>query len=97
MFSGPAFHYDFLDGVELNSVPTLTVQVAEETVLPAAEREVSHGCSHTDIDPDISGRGFVAETASCRSARSKQRCLVSIRATLEEGQRCIHIFGVNQA
>src|SRR5712671_1678912 len=70
---GPAFDYDFLVGVELDGIAALAVEVAEKAVLPSAEWEIGHGRGDSDVDTDISRRGFVAEAARSRSAGGEQR------------------------
>src|SRR5580700_4052564 len=60
---GPAFDYDFLVGVELDGVPALAMEIAEEAVLPSAEGEVGHGRGNSDVDTDVAGGSFVAEAA----------------------------------
>src|SRR5258706_15162984 len=97
MLFGPAFNYDLLVGVELDGVAALAVKIAEEAVLPSAEREVSHGRGDADVDADISRGSFVAESACSRSARGEERCLIAVSATLEERKSIIHIIGVNEA
>src|ERR1700721_3121126 len=93
----PAFDDNFLVGVELNRVAPLSVQIAEETVLPSAEREVSHGRGDPNIDANVSRRRFVAEAARGGSAGSNTRGLVSISAAFEESQRFVHAVGVHKA
>src|ERR1022692_1401744 len=93
----PALYYDFLVGVELDGVAALAVEIAEEAVLPSAEREVGHGRGDSDVDADISCRSFVAEAARGGSARREQRCLIAVRAAFEEREGFIHGIGVNEA
>src|SRR5260370_23664439 len=94
---GPAFDYYFLVGVELDGIAALAVEIAEEAVLPSAEGEVGHGCGDPDVDADVSRGRFVAEAARGRSARGEERCVISIGAAFEEGERIVHVVGVNQA
>src|ERR1700731_2006152 len=68
---GPALDYDFLLGIELDRVPALSMQDAEEAVFPAAEREISHGSRYADVDSDIAGGSFVTEPTRCRTTRSE--------------------------
>src|SRR5215472_10250813 len=63
---GPALDYHFLICVELDGVAALAVEIAEEAILPSAEGKVGHGRGDADIDADVAGRGFVAETARRR-------------------------------
>src|ERR1700678_3914822 len=94
MLFGPAFDYYFLVGVELDGVAALAMKIAEETVLPAAEREIGHGRSDPDVDADISRRRFVTEPARGRPARCEQRRLVAVGAAFEKGERFVHVIGV---
>src|SRR5438477_6430144 len=94
---GPALDDNFFVGIELNSIPPLAVQIAEETVLPSAEREISHGRGHADVDTNIARRRLIAETARSRSTRGKQRRLVTVGAALEERQGVVQTLGVYQA
>jgi len=93
---GPAFDYDFLVGVELDGVPALAMEIAEETVLPSAEGKVGHGRRDSDVDTDVAGGSFVAEAARRRSARRKKRCLIAVDALLEKGESFVHAVGVNE-
>ena len=97
MFFRPAFHYDFLIGIELNRVAALPMQVAKEAILPSAEREVRHGRCHADVDPDIARWRFITEASRRRTAGREERRLISVGAAFEERQRFVHIVGVNQA
>src|SRR5579863_7387063 len=72
MFFRPTFDDDFLFGVKLHSVAALAVHDSEEAVFPAAEGEIGHGRSNSDVDANISGWSLVAETPRRRAARSKQ-------------------------
>src|SRR5437660_6442532 len=94
---GPAFNYYLLVRVELDSVAPLAVEVAEEAVLPSTEGEVGHGRGDSDVDADVARRRFVAEAARGRSTRREQRCLIAVSAAFEEGERVVHVIGVNQA
>ena len=61
--SGPAAHDHLLLGVEGDGVAAMRVQVSEERLLPAGEREEGHGRGHADIDADhadLDARGIFA-------------------------------------
>src|ERR1700728_742370 len=94
---GPAFDYYFLVGIKLDGVAALAVEIAEEAVLPSTEGEVGHGSRDSDVDADISRGRFIAEAARGRSARCKQRRLITVGAAFEKGEGFIHVVGVNQA
>src|SRR5580692_67543 len=93
VFFGPAFNYYFFLGVELDGIAALAVQDAEEAVLPSAEREIGHGRGHADVDSDIAGGRFIAETSSRRTARCKQRRLIAVLASLEKREGFVQIAG----
>ena len=63
MFLRPAFDNHFLVSIELDRVPSLRVQVAKEAALPPGKGEICHGRGNSDVDPDIAGRRFMAESA----------------------------------
>src|SRR5215469_1101471 len=94
---GPALDHHFLFRIELYRIPPLPVLHAKEAVLPAAEREISHWCSHTDIDTDIPCRSFISELPRCRTAGGKQRSLIPVSTLLKKHQPLIQILGMHQA
>ena len=61
--SRPAFDDDFGLCVEFHAVPPLRVQIAEETLVPATEREKGHRSRHAHVNPDVPGIGFEAKSA----------------------------------
>ena len=60
------------------------MHVAEERILPTAEREESHWRSHTNIDTDVARIRFIAETTRCIAARREQAGLVSILSAVDQ-------------
>src|SRR5436853_3061292 len=82
----PALNDNFFVGVKLDSIAPLPVEIAKETILPSAERKISHGGGHADVDANVACWGFIAEAARRRSARREQRRLVAVCAALQEGQ-----------
>src|SRR5579863_5030105 len=84
VLGGPALYHYFLFGIELYRVASLAVLHAEEAVFPAAKREIGHGSSHADIDPNIPRRGFIAEAAGRGATCGKERSLISVGAALEK-------------
>src|SRR5215208_5927629 len=60
-FFRPAFDNNFLVGIKLHSVAPLSVQHAQEAVLPAAEREISHRRRDPDVHAHVAGRDFVTK------------------------------------
>ena len=97
MLFGPAFHYDFFVGVELDGVAALAVEVAEEAVLPSAEGEVGHGRGDSDVDADIAGGRFVAEFAGGGATSGEERGLISVGALANELDGFVNRVSVNQA
>jgi len=74
----PSLDDDLLIRVKLYGVTSLSVQIAEETVLPSSEWEIGHGRGHSDINADVACRGFVPESARRRPAGCEKRSLVAI-------------------
>src|SRR5215472_7747058 len=93
----PALDHDFRLGEKLDGIASLSVKNAEETFLPAAEREIRHRRGNTDVNADVARRGLVAEFARGRAARGKKRCLISVRAATEKFHGFVHGIGMNQA
>src|SRR5262249_1151712 len=63
VFLRPALDYDFLFSIELDCIAALPVHDSEETVLPSAEREVGHRRSDSNVNTNVSGWSFVAESS----------------------------------
>src|SRR4029077_19618365 len=93
----PSFDDNFFIGIKLDGVATLRVHVAEETAFPSSEGEICHWRRDADIDADVACGRLVPEPARCRTAGGEKRGLVAIRASLQEGQRIVHVSGVDQA
>ena len=87
----PSLDDDLFIRVKLYGVASLSMQVAEETVLPSSEREIGHGRGYSDIDADVACRGFVPESARRRPAGCEKRSLVAIGTSLQERHRLIHV------
>src|ERR1700738_4297643 len=94
---GPAFDDNFLVGIELDGVAALPVEIAEETVFPSTEREVSHRRGDANVDADISRGCLIAEAARSRTARGEQRGLIAVGTALQKGERFVHVAGVDEA
>src|SRR5258705_13496242 len=88
----PSLDDDLFIRVKLYGVTSLSVQIAEETVLPSSEWEIGHGRGYDDIDADIAGWRFVPESARRRPARCEKRSLVAVGAALQEGHRLVHVI-----
>ena len=93
----PSLDDDLLIRVKLYGVTSLSVQIAEETVLPSSEWEIGHGRGHSDINADVACRGFVPESAPRRPAGCEKRSLVAIGTALQERHRLIHVARMDQA
>src|SRR5580700_4634824 len=93
----PALDNDFGFGVELDGVAALAVKNAEETLFPAAKREIGHGRGDANVNADVSGRGFVAESAGGGAIGGEERGLIAIGAAAEEVHGFVHGGGVDQA
>src|SRR5690606_21060566 len=65
----PALDDDLRLRVELDAVPALRVQVAEEALPPAAEREEGHRRGHADVDAHVARPDLAAELPRVRAAR----------------------------
>src|SRR5438046_7450843 len=77
---GPALDDDFGFGVELDGVAALGVEVAEEAVLPAAEREERHGRGDADVDADVAGARLVPELPRGGAAAREEAGHVAVGA-----------------
>src|ERR1700675_4317196 len=97
VFLRPALDHNFLFRIELDRVPSLCMHDAEEAVFPPAERKVSHGRGHSNIDSDIPRRCFITEAPRRRATRRKERCLVPKRAAGHYVHGVVHVAGMNQA
>src|SRR5438034_5682691 len=64
----PALDHHLGLGVELHAMAALGVQIAEEALLPAREREEGHWRGHADVDADIAGARLAAKLACRRAA-----------------------------
>ena len=60
-FFGPALYHHLGLGEKLDGMPSLSVEVPKEAIVPAAEWELCHGCSYSNVDPDITRIGPVTE------------------------------------
>ena len=78
MIAGPAFHYDFLFGIELDSIPALPVLYSKKAVFPSAEREVRHGSRDADVDAYIPCGRIVTKLARSRAAGCEDRSGIAI-------------------
>ena len=96
VFFCPTFNHDFLIRIEFDRIATLAMEIAEETVLPSTERKICHWGRHADIDSDVSSRRLVAEAARRRSARSKQRGLITVGTAFQESERVVQVLSVNK-
>src|ERR1700722_3569941 len=81
----PALDDDLLFGIEIDGIAALRVQIAEEAVLPAGEREIRHRRGDADVDPDVAGTNLVAELARGGAAGREQARHVPVRGSIDHG------------
>src|SRR5262245_54067831 len=80
----PAGDDDFLVRVELVGVAPVHLQIAEEAVLGAAEREIRHGGGDTDVHADHRRRRHARELPRRLAARGEDRRGVRVRMGVHE-------------
>ncbi len=95
-FVGPAFDNYFGLCVELHTVLTLRVQIAKETFVPAAEREIGDGRGDADVDADVPRVRFEPELARRSTITGEDTRHVAVGATINQRNRLFHALGVNQ-
>src|SRR5262245_59114142 len=93
---GPALDHDFLVGVELDRVPPLGVEIAEETAFPSAEGEHRDRRRDAEVDPQIAYLGLVPELAGGGAAPREEARLVAERRAVDERDRVVHRADVDQ-
>src|SRR5262245_15999609 len=93
-FARPPLHDHFLPGEELDGVAALPVEVAEEALARAAEREVCHRGGYPDVNADITDLGFVAELSRTGTAGREQARLVAIGSGIYERDRTVDVRDV---
>ena len=84
-------------GMGQDSVAALRVQVAEETVVPAAEREVRHRRRDPDVDPDVTRVRFVPELSRHRAALGEDARHVPVASLVHDPDRVVDVGRVHQA
>ena len=92
----PAFNDDFLLCEEIYSIPTLTVEVAEKTIFPAAEGEERHRGSDADVNADVSDLCFITELPGRRAATRKETRHIAVAAAVDEFNCIVNGFNVDQ-
>ena len=93
----PALDDDLLVGVKLDCVPPLSVHYAQETVSPATEREISHGCSNSNVNSNVASRHFVPKLSCSSPAARKNRSHIPKWATRQSFNPFFDHVGVNKA
>src|SRR3972149_498891 len=68
----PALDHDLLLGEELDRIPALSMQVAEETLIPSATGEERHRGRNPDVDPNITGVSLITELARRGAAAGEE-------------------------
>src|SRR5438067_9075631 len=93
----PALHHHLLLRVEVDRVAPLRVEVAEEAVLPAAEREVGDGGGDADVDADVADAGLVAELPGRGAAAGEEAGLVAEARAVHCLDGLVHVGDVDEA
>src|SRR5437868_6683296 len=75
----------------------LGVEVAEEAVLPAAEREERHRGGDADVDADIAGAGLVPELPRGGATAGEEAGHVAVGPVVDESDRLFNGLRVHQA
>src|SRR5215204_4486529 len=82
--------------VELDRVGAVRVQVAEERVLPAREREERDRRRDADVDPDHAGLDLVAEAPHGGAVLGEDRRAVAEAARVHDADRLVERLDVDQ-
>src|SRR5262249_49938085 len=96
-FRIPALHDDLGLCIELDGMTTLSMQVAKEALLPAAEWIEGHRRCHADVDADVADDRLTAKTTGRRPTRREQARHVALRATIDYANGIVERLDVNQA
>src|SRR5215510_10648017 len=88
---GPALDHDLLLSEELDRIPALSVEIAEEALTRTAEREPSHRRGDSDVDAHIADFGFVAKFSRAGAARRKEARLIAVGAGVDKRDRLVDI------
>src|SRR5581483_9103786 len=83
--------------VEVDRVGAVRVQVAEERVLPPAEREEGHRRRDADVHPDHAGLDLVAVAAHRRARLGEDRGAVAEPARVDDADRLVQRGGADHA
>ena len=84
-------------GEEIYGIPALTVEVAEETVLPTAEGEECHRGSDTDVNADVSDLCLITELSGGCAATCKETCHIPVTPTVDERDRIVDSVNMNES
>src|SRR5687767_8971043 len=93
----PAFRHDFLACVERDRVLAVRPEVAEDRLLPAAEREERHRRRHAEVNPEHARLDAFAELAARRSRLGEQRHRVAVAAAIRHRDRLVQVAGAQHA
>src|SRR6266542_3789010 len=86
-----------LAGVELDRVGAVGVEVAEEGVLPAGEREEGDGGGNADVDADHADLDVVAEATDRRAGLGEDRHAVAEATGVDDLDRLVERGDVDHA
>src|SRR6266849_7714907 len=94
---GPTLHHNLLFRVELDSVTSLGVHIAEEAFLPTREGKEGYWRRYADVDADVASLRLVSELAGrCPTAREQARH-VAVGGGVHELNRLINRLSLHQA
>jgi hypothetical protein len=78
-------------GVKLNAVATLTVQIAKEALVPAAEREEGHWRGNANIDANVAGVCLVPELTGAGATAGKNASHIAVAAFIDPSMVLVRI------
>src|SRR5262249_46381875 len=84
-------HRHLLLRVKLHPFDSLNVQVAEERLVPAGEREPGHRGGHADVDADHAGVEVTLELTRRPAAPGENRRSVAIGTALAQRQGLVEV------
>ena len=80
----PTFDDHFLLREEFNRIPSLTVEIAEETLPGTAEGKERHRRSHPQIDANVPDFGLIPELARVGATAGEETRLIAVRARIDQ-------------
>ena len=86
----------FLLREEVYSIPTLTVEVSEETIFPTTEGKERHRCGDTDVNTDIADLCLISEFSGRRTTTRKEACHIAVTSTIDERNCIVNRLNMNE-